>query len=91
MLLRTVLKRGRFNPGSKSPKPFRPSASPAPQEALTARLQAAADRFEADLTAAVRGGQDAIQHPFFGRLLLTDYLRLNEIHTNHHRPQLSGP
>ena len=88
MLLNTVLKRGRFGKGGKSPEPFRPSSSPSPPEALTARLQAAAERFEADLTAAARGGQVAIEHPFFGRLRLTDYLRLNEIHTHHHRQQL---
>jgi hypothetical protein len=88
MLLNTVLKRGRFGKGGKSPGPFRPSSSPSPPEALTARLQAAAERFETDLTAAARGGEVAIEHPFFGRLRLTDYLRLNEIHTRHHRQQL---
>ncbi|HEU4682060.1 MAG TPA: DinB family protein [Gemmatimonadales bacterium] len=91
MLGWTVLKRGRFGSGSKSPKPFRPSASPASQEALTGRLQTVADRFEGDITAAAGRGQDAIQHPIFGKLRLTDFLRLDEIHTNHHRPQLSLP
>jgi hypothetical protein len=90
MLLNTVLRRGRFGKGGKSPGPFRPGDAPAAQEPLTARLQAAAERFETELAARVRSGESAVEHPFFGRLRLVDYLRLNEIHTNHHRGQLSG-
>jgi len=87
--LTPVLKRGRFGPGNKSPEPFRPTGSPASPEALTARLEAAAGAFETDLAAAARSGQDSIDHPFFGQVPLAEYARLQAIHTQHHRGQLS--
>jgi hypothetical protein len=83
--LQPVLRRGRFIPGSKSPKVFRPSTSPAAPAVLLDRLQAAAAGFEADALAA---GVTTIDHPFFGRLPLVDFVRLQEIHTEHHRGQL---
>src|SRR5206468_3575925 len=65
VLLGTVLRRGRFIPGSKAPKRFRPSASPAAQTSLLSRLEAAGAAFEADAK-SLRA--PAIDHPFFGRL-----------------------
>lgn len=85
-LLNPVLRRGRFIPGSKSPKVFQPSASPAPPAALLDRLQAAANAFERDAAAARAA---TIDHPFFGRLPLVDFVRLQEIHTQHHRGQMT--
>jgi Protein of unknown function (DUF1569) len=84
-LLNPVLRRGRFIPGSKSPKVFRPSASPAPPPALLARLRVAFEAFEQDVAGAPGA---TIDHPFFGRLSLVDFVRLQEIHTQHHRRQL---
>ncbi len=81
-----VLRRGRFIPGSKSPKAFQPSASPPPPDVLLVRLRAAMEAFEADATAL---GTTALDHPFFGRLSLLDFVRLQEIHTEHHRGQLA--
>ena len=49
-------------------------------------LQAAADAFERDASAAQAA---AIDHPVFGRLPLADVVRLQEIHTQHHRGQLT--
>jgi hypothetical protein len=43
------------------------------------------DGFETDAAAA---GVSSIDHPFFGRLPLTDFVRLQEIHARHHRGQL---
>jgi hypothetical protein len=85
-LLNPVLRRGGFFPGSKSPKVFRPGASPAPPDELLARLQAATTSFEKDATAAAA---PTIDHPFFGRLPLVDFVRLQEIHTRHHHRQVA--
>lgn len=82
----TVLRPGRFRPGSKSPKAFRPSEVPAPPAKLLGRLAAAVKAFETD---AVALGSSTIDHPFFGRLPLDDFVRLQEIHTRHHRGQLT--
>jgi hypothetical protein len=85
-LLGPVLRRGRFIPGSKSPSVFRPGPTPAAPEQLLDRLARATTAFEADV-AALRSS--AIEHPFFGHLPLTDFVRLQEIHTRHHRGQLT--
>lgn len=85
-LLQPVLDRGRFFPGSKSSKVFRPSAEPAAPGVLLARLQGAFEAFQADAAAT---GATTIDHSFFGRLPLADFVRLQEIHTRHHRRQLS--
>jgi hypothetical protein len=87
-LLNPVLRRGAFIPGSKTPKMLEPSASPARPEELLARLRAAANAFEAD--AAVNTSASAtLDHPFFGRLPLADFVRFQEIHTRHHHGQVA--
>ena len=85
--LNPVLRRGRFIPGSKSPAVFRPGPSPAAPAVLLERLRAAADAFEQDAAAT---GAAIIEHPLFGRLPLVDFVRLQEIHTQHHRGQLGS-
>ena len=89
LFLNPVLKRGRFNRPAKTPKPFQPGASPALPEALTARLRAAATAFEEDVETTAGSGQATLDHPFFGKLQLAEYLRLQVIHTHHHRQQLT--
>ena len=89
LFLNPVLKSGRFGKGGKSPGPFQPSATPALLEPLTARLQAASDAFETDLSAAATSADATVDHPFFGRIPLTEYLRFQAIHTRHHQQQLS--
>jgi uncharacterized damage-inducible protein DinB len=84
-LLGPVLRRGRFPPGSKSPRVFRPAPTPAEPAQLLDRLASATAAFEAD--AAVLP-TPTIDHPFFGRVPLSDFVRLQEIHTWHHRGQL---
>ncbi len=83
--LMPVLRRGRFIPGSKSPKIFRPSDSPAEQPVLLARARKAMESFHAD---AARLDRPTLDHPFFGRLTLRDFIRLQEIHARHHRGQI---
>lgn len=85
--LNPVLRRGRFIPGSKSPKVFRPSDSPADQPALLARVRAAIEAFHAD---AGKVESKTLDHPFFGRLGVGDFVRLQEIHSRHHRGQISS-
>jgi hypothetical protein len=85
-LLGPVLRRGRFIPGSKSPRVFRPGPVPAASAQLLDRLAAAMTTFEADAAAL---GTTTIDHPFFGRLPLSDFVRLQEIHTRHHHAQLA--
>lgn len=85
-LLGPVLRRGRFIPGSKSPAVFRPGPAPAPPAQLLDRLAVATAGFETDAAAL---GTTTIDHPFFGHLPLNDFVRLQEIHTRHHRAQLA--
>jgi hypothetical protein len=84
-LLRPVLWLRRFPAGSKSPAVLRPGASPDAAPVLLDRLQVAAAAFENEAAAARR---TTIDHPAFGRLPLVDFVRLQEIHTQHHRAQL---
>jgi hypothetical protein len=86
LLLAPVLRRRRFFPGSKSPKIFQPNPTPATPAAALGRLRTAAEAFERD---AAGVGPATIDHPFFGRLPVTDLVLLQEIHTHHHRGQLS--
>lgn len=86
VLLGPVLRRGRFIPGSKSPRVFRPGPTPAAPGQLLGRLAGAMTAFEADAAALAT---TTIDHPFFGRLPLTDFVRLQEIHTWHHRGQVA--
>jgi hypothetical protein len=86
VLLGPVLRRGRFIPGSKSPPVFRPGPTPAAPAQLLGRLATAMTAFEADAAAMAT---TTVDHPFFGRLPLGDFVRLQEIHTRHHRGQLA--
>jgi hypothetical protein len=84
-LLQPVLWTGRFFPGSRSPKAFQPTGSPVTQDVMLARLQATTQAFEK----YVSGAQGThVDHPFFGRLSLVDFVRLQEIHIKHHYRQL---
>ena len=87
-VLNPILETGRFRKGTKAPAPFQPTASPASVADLTARLQAAAGAFEVEVEAAARLGRTFLDHPFFGRVALSDYSRLQAIHTRHHAQQL---
>ncbi len=61
-----------------------------PPEALTARLRAAATAFEEDVETVAGPGQATLDHPLFGKLQLAEYVRLQVIHTHHHRQQLTA-
>jgi hypothetical protein len=88
--VKPVLKRGSFKPGGRAPAMFQPSSSPDGHAELLSRLETAVRLFEDDLRAAARAGRATLNHPFFGTIPLTDYLRLQAIHARHHRAQLAA-
>lgn len=85
-----IVTSGRFRKGTRAPAVFQPTASPASVAELTVRLETAAAAFSAAVDYAARQGQTSVDHPFFGRITLSDYSRLQAIHTRHHAEQL-GP
>ena len=87
-LLGMVLRRGDFARRARAPKIMEPAVSQpaAPAAELLARLDAAAGNFEAGAAAHLG---DTLEHPFFGKVPLTDIVRLSEIHTRHHTSQLA--
>jgi uncharacterized damage-inducible protein DinB len=87
--LKPTLKRGHFGKPVKTLPPFEPAEVPIEVQLHAARLRAAASAFETDLEAAALSGTSTFEHPFFGKTSLTDYLRFQVIHTNHHRQQLT--
>ena len=84
----STLKAGRFTRTGRTPKIFEPSAAPGPSGQVLARLQSAVAAFEGDVRTGQREGREVVNHPFFGKLPASDYLRLQAIHSRHHRPQL---
>jgi DinB superfamily len=83
-----ILRKGRFPIGTKAPSIFQPGETPGSVSDVTARLEKAAGGFVSAVEAAARRGQPVVDHPFFGRVSLSDYSRLQALHTRHHRDQL---
>jgi hypothetical protein len=88
--VKPVLKNGRFKPNGKAPAMFQPSSAPGEAAELLPRLERAVRVFEEELRAADASGRSTLDHPFFGTMPVTDYLRLQAIHARHHRAQLPG-
>jgi len=85
-LLNPVLRNGTYPLLTKSPPVLQPSETPTSPAVLIERLQAAAMTFERD---AATISADTIDHPFFSRLCLVEFVRFQEIHTRHHCQQLA--
>jgi hypothetical protein len=85
-----VLKSGSFKRKAKAPAMFQPSSSPDTPADLLSRLETALRTFEDDVRAAQHAGRSTLEHPFFGIMPVTDYLRFQAIHARHHRAQLPG-
>lgn len=83
-----VMRTGRFPKGGKSPERLEPSPEPLPLDASLARIEKASAEFEAEARHRAVEGL-TIDHPVFGRIRVADYVRLNQLHTRHHRSQLS--
>lgn len=90
LLLRNVLRTGRFPKRAKAPPLFQPGPSPAPAADLSTRLQTAADSFESELIKLSHTGDATLDHPFFGQMMLADYMQLQALHTRHHRQQIGS-
>jgi hypothetical protein len=86
-LLRPILRRGRFPQGRRAPKALRPTSIPADPDQLLGRLATAIATFEANIAALRRR---TVDHRGFGRIRLADFVRLQELHTRHHRAQLGS-
>jgi hypothetical protein len=89
VILRRILRTGRFPNGAPAPRETRPASSGPPQAEALRDLVAAAD----ELATACRSCPTArrrLTHPYFGSLTVARFHRLLAIHTLHHRAQLPG-
>ena len=85
-----TLKAGRFTRKGRAPGFFQPTASPPPSTEVLARLDNAVRGLERDIRSRPFDTRDTLAHPIFGTLPMNDWLRLQAIHTRHHRAQLPG-
>lgn len=87
LMLDGILRRGTFPGFAPAPAILEPGESPAgaPAPDLVQRLEGAARSFDAEAAAHPSATLD---HPWFGRMPVTDLVRLAEIHTRHHSRQL---
>jgi len=88
LVVDSTLKAGKFTRKGRAPASFRPSASPAGPSELIDRLNRAVAAFEAAIRAGQPDGLPTLNHPAFGRMSTTDYVRLQAIHSRHHHAQL---
>ena len=86
MVVDNTLRAGRFTRKGRAPAFFQPSAVPAAAPDVIARLADAVRGFEADLRSRPRS--ETIEHPVFGTVRTTDWVKLQAIHARHHRAQL---
>ena len=84
-----TLKAGAFTRKGRAPRIFHPSATHPPAPEVLTRLTKAVIGMEGDIRSGHPEGRHTVAHPFFGTLPTTDYLRLQAIHTRHHRSQLT--
>lgn len=79
-----ILKKGAF-PRAKTTKPLDPESGPPSPAAGRARLEEAVAKFER----ACRASGTTASSGIFGTVLVSDYVRFQELHTRHHQRQLS--
>jgi hypothetical protein len=85
-----TLKAGRFTRKGRAPRIFQPVAkTAAPASELLARLTSAVLGMQADIRSGHPAGRHTIDHPFFGRVDMIDWMKLQAIHARHHRSQLT--
>jgi hypothetical protein len=82
-----MLKAGQATRKGRAPEMLRPAPTPPPAADGIARLEAAVTAFD-DAVRATRGAD--VNHPFFGRMPATDYVRFQALHTRNHRRQLTS-
>ena len=84
------LKAGRFTRTGKTLKIFEPSAAPPASAVVLPRLESAVASFETAIRSGSPEARQTINHPFFGSIPTTDYLKLQSIHARHHHAQLAA-
>ena len=87
LLFERVLARGAF-PRARTNKAMDPATGPESPAAAGLRLEAAWRTFAEACKAVSEGGGPATSH-VFGAVPLADYVRFQEIHTQHHRAQMT--
>jgi Protein of unknown function (DUF1569) len=87
LIRKTVLRSGKF-PKLKTLPVFEPSSRPGSQGLVCSRLQGASDVFEQSASEKVRAGTLALNHPYYGRFGIEEFVRLQAYHARHHRAQL---
>jgi DinB superfamily len=90
LVVDSTLKAGKFTRKGRAPAVFRPSDSPAPRSELLDRLHKAVGAFEAAIRSGHPEGRRTLNHPAFGTVPTIDYVRLQAIHSRHHRTQLTS-
>ena len=90
-ILRKILETGSFGRPARTFKPFEPVNQPSTPAAGRARLEGAVAAFEKQVRSATPIGDFTFEHPAFGKLHVSDYVRLQEVHTLHHMKQLPRP
>jgi len=83
----TVLRTGKF-PKATTSAAFEPSLRPGPRHVVCERLRRASDSFEQRADDRVRAGLIMLQHPYYGRFAIEEYVRVQAYHTLHHRLQI---
>ena len=84
----STLKAGRFTRKGRAPAVFRPSDTLWAKSELIDRLHRAVGAFEASIRSGHPAARHAVNHPAFGSVPTSDYVRLQAIHARHHRAQL---
>jgi hypothetical protein len=83
-----TLEAGRFTRKGRAPGQFQPSPTPPSADVVLTRLDAAVRGLEADLRSRHPEARHTIAHPIFGVIPTVRWIRLQTIHTRHHRAQL---
>ncbi len=83
-----AVRTGKFPSGGRTAAAFNPASGPGSPPEGRARLEAAVDKFERACRARESDTATA-SSGVFGTVLVTDYVRFQELHARHHRKQLS--
>ena len=88
MIVDNTLKAGRFTRKGRAPGIFQPSTTPPAVDVVLPRLDTAVRGLESDIRSRHPEARHTVQHPIFGTMAITEWLRLQTIHARHHRSQL---
>jgi hypothetical protein len=88
LLFNRVLRKGAF-PKAKTNKAMNPVTGPATPAEGRVRLETAHDKFDAACR-QLASRDERMRTTVFGGVSVADYVRFMELHTRHHRMQMSG-